>query len=74
VSACAGLPAETFFENAWDHDRDQPRPGLAVALAICGTCSDRPECLERGMTERFGVWGGTDPHERKKLRIARRLT
>lgn len=67
--ACRGLPAAMFFEAAWDSG---PRPGLSAALAVCRGCGVRDACLEAGLAETEGVWGGTVPPERAALRKARR--
>ena len=48
-------------------------PGQRAALAICGTCRVRDECLSYalaapGHLPEVGIWGGTTDDERKKLR------
>ncbi len=52
---------------------------IARAKRICATCPVRAECLEyalsgadtwRGITT--GIWGGTTPRERSRLRQARK--
>ena len=40
----------------------------AEAKAICETCPVRSECLEIGMSERFGIWGGVTSTDRRKMR------
>ncbi len=51
------------------------RRGAAVAIAVCAACPVRGECLELALrnwaTGQFGVWGGTVPAERGKLRAGR---
>ncbi len=44
--------------------------GVAIAKAQCFGCPVRAECLAYALdqNEVFGVWGGTDPDERKQLR------
>lgn len=42
------------------------------AKRICRDCPVKMECLEKGMNEPYGIWGGTTPEERKKL--VRRLS
>jgi len=42
------------------------------AVAVCQTCPVRADCLEAGMAERHGIWGGTTERERVRLRAARR--
>ena len=45
---------------------------VAEAISICGTCVVRAECLEAGIDERYGVWGGLTARERDELRRERR--
>jgi WhiB family redox-sensing transcriptional regulator len=48
----------------------------AYAKAVCATCPVRTECLEYAVVheERYGVWGGLSPKERRPLvRERRRL-
>jgi WhiB family redox-sensing transcriptional regulator len=48
------------------------RREAASAIAVCGTCPVRDECLEVSLRNwtvgRHGVWGGTVPAEREDLR------
>lgn len=37
---------------------------VRVAKALCATCPVRRECLEAGMSEPAGIWGGTTGVER----------
>lgn len=67
-AACRDAEAELFFSND-DADRD-------AALAMCGVCPVRRECLEHALATResYGIWGGTDEHERKRLLRRRRAS
>jgi len=51
------------------------RREAAAAIAVCAACPVRGECLEFALRNRaigqFGVWGGTVPAEREKLRAGR---
>lgn len=47
------------------HDSDRH---WAEAKAICRTCPVREQCRADSVDEPFGIWGGTDPDERKALR------
>jgi len=60
-SACKGKNASLFFASTRADER--------AALAICDTCSVANQCLEfaLGTRERFGVWGGTNERDRRKL-------
>lgn len=68
-AACRGMAAhdsDMFFPKSnslelWDR-----------AAAICATCKVQAECLEAGMDEPHGIWGGTRPFDRRKLRRATR--
>lgn len=64
-AACRKVPVETFFPPA-----EQEATG---AKDVCLTCSVREECLEFAIQagERFGIWGGMTPQERRSL-VARR--
>ena len=66
VAACRATPVELFFPMV-EHETDQ-------AKAVCVGCLVREPCLEAaiGANERFGVWGGLDPQERRSLVAKRR--
>ena len=66
---CLGMDAEVFFPAA-DSYPSPHAAKLAVreAKGVCGTCRVRQPCLEENIHERFGVWGGTTPDERARLR------
>ena len=59
---CVGADPELFFPSG-----DGP---AARARRICARCPVRAQCLAYAVTadERFGIWGGLDPHERHNLR------
>jgi WhiB family redox-sensing transcriptional regulator len=61
AAACRTEPVETFYPPA-EHDGHE-------AKAICLRCSVREICLEYAIAsgERFGVWGGLTPQERRWL-------
>jgi WhiB family transcriptional regulator, redox-sensing transcriptional regulator len=42
----------------------------AEALALCATCPVRAQCLEYALRnkESHGIWGGTTPEERRRIR------
>lgn len=44
---------------------------IADAKAVCARCPVEPECLEAGLAERDGIWGGTTPEERAVVRNTR---
>lgn len=43
-----------------------------TARSICQGCPVKAECLEAGMMEKHGVWGGTSERQRRQLRRFRR--
>ena len=60
-SACKGEDASLFFAATRADER--------AALAVCDTCTVADECLEFALEtlERFGVWGGTNERDRRKM-------
>ena len=72
-SACNGQPIEVFFPDPpGRHPDSRARYYQAVDTArqICDRCPVRPECLTVAVNrnERYGIWGGTSEHERRRLR------
>lgn len=65
-AACRIVPVELFFP-ALDHEADE-------AKAVCRECTVQEPCLESALEagERFGVWGGLTPQERRSLAAKRR--
>lgn len=63
--ACRDHPQALFFP-----DRSQGPNGSDPAKEICEGCPVRQECLDWALTapEEFGVWGGTTPTERRRMR------
>lgn len=56
---CAGRgPTTTFFPTEGDS---------GIAKAWCSACPVRAQCLDRGLEEPDGVWGGLDRNERVRL-------
>ena len=60
-SACRDADPELFFAKTRADER--------AALAVCSTCPVVEECLEFSLEtrERFGVWGGTQERDRRKM-------
>jgi WhiB family redox-sensing transcriptional regulator len=65
-AACRTIPVELFFPPL-EHEADD-------AKAVCSSCSVAEPCLESALIagERFGVWGGLTPQERRSLMAKRR--
>lgn len=61
-AACAGLPVEWFFPSTAVSN------AYAKGKAVCQTCDMRPECLDAGMAEPEGLWGGLTADERLTVR------
>lgn len=66
AAACKGRDTEMFYPAVG-------YPGPAAAKAVCHGCAIRSQCLEYALAngERFGVWGGLSPQERRRLRRSR---
>jgi WhiB family redox-sensing transcriptional regulator len=65
---CRVAKAETW----WPDKRDADGPAAHGAVAACHRCPAESACLAYALAadERFGVWGGTLPEDRK-ARLAR---
>lgn len=46
------------------------RSKVAKMKEICSACPVQVQCLNFGMDEEFGIFGGLTPDERKQLAIA----
>ena len=59
---CAETDSEAFFPDKGGSTR--------AAKRVCSACEVSAECLEYALAhdERFGIWGGTSEHERRRLR------
>jgi WhiB family transcriptional regulator, redox-sensing transcriptional regulator len=64
-AACRGLDTEIFYPATSEEE--------AEALAVCATCPVRAQCLEYALRNREanGIWGGTTPEGRRRLRRQR---
>jgi hypothetical protein len=59
---CARIPDVDFFSER--------EAAIAAAKAVCARCSAQSACLDAGMAEEYGIWGGTTTAGRRQLRIA----
>lgn len=64
---CRGMDPDLFYPHRGD------MAGLAAAQAVCAECEVRRACLDYGLGEKQGVWGGFSDRERRRIRRARRL-
>ena len=62
---CREIGDRIFFPP---DDKPVARDFYKDAKKVCRRCEVRLQCLEYGMEERYGVWGGTSPVERNVLR------
>ena len=64
-AACRNEDTGIFFEDS--------DAGVAAAIAICGVCPVREECLEFALQTRQvdGIWGGLTEPERRRVRRRR---
>lgn len=64
---CVDADPEIFFPPTYTYlDKET----IDAAKAVCGDCWMQKACLEYAVTEPGleGIWGGTTPLERKRLR------
>lgn len=62
---CQEVGVEVFYPP---DDKPVARDFYSRAKSICARCSVINECLNYGLEETYGVWGGTTPTERQALR------
>src|SRR5690242_4606087 len=68
LDAAGAVPCrESDPEAWWPVAREVDEAPARMALAACSTCPVQQACLEYALAadERFGIWGGTLPAERK---------
>lgn len=63
--ACRGADPNLFFPERGASTRE--------AKAICHGCGVEAECLEWGLGEKFGIWGGIAERDRREIRRQRVL-
>lgn len=61
-AACQGMDTGFFYPE---------RGTQSGAIAICLECPVRLQCLNAGLNERHGIWGGKNERERRKIRKTR---
>jgi WhiB family transcriptional regulator, redox-sensing transcriptional regulator len=78
VAAHGACSASELGPDAWypaGGPAEAAKRQAAAALAVCGGCPVRQECLELSLRDwtvgQHGVWGGTIPAERARLRLGR---
>ncbi|MEX2032907.1 MAG: WhiB family transcriptional regulator [Dehalococcoidia bacterium] len=65
---CRGLSPSLFFPPEEDGEN------VEDAKQICSECFVRDQCLASALeaNEAFGVWGGTTPRERRRIKRSRK--
>lgn len=63
AAACADLDPDSMYPGRGDSP--------SACRALCAVCPARDACIEAGLTERFGVWGGLSERDRRKVRRQR---
>lgn len=66
-AACYGVPTDLFFPDSSQPDAERQEQ----AKALCAACPVKEACLAAGMGEKYGIWGGLTPLERRALRRRR---
>ena len=65
LAACRDEDPELFFPVGSGRAANAQ---IKQAKAVCARCPVRARCLEAGMSEEYGVWGGLTEEERRALR------
>ncbi|MGP3913530.1 WhiB family transcriptional regulator [Nonomuraea sp. 10N515B] len=68
-AACLDLDPELFFPISLEGPSQSQ---VERAKSVCHRCPVREPCLEYALATRqaYGVWGGTDPEQRRELSVA----
>jgi WhiB family redox-sensing transcriptional regulator len=59
---CKGMGTETFFPG------QHQRKSVIEACKFCSACPVQDRCLDYGLEEEHGIWGGTSGRQRQKSR------
>lgn len=73
VDEMGAVPCQTSDPEAWWPDRKEVDDFPArMALDACSVCAAREACLAYAVAadEREGIWGGTLPAERRRVRLS----
>lgn len=70
LAACKDYPNPDIFCPFWG-DRSMGGKDTKEAKKVCDCCEVKEECLEYGLDEPIGVWGGQDPTDRRRIRLER---
>jgi hypothetical protein len=72
---CEQVP-DVFFPEEWAarspmQSTNMYNMAIETARQICMRCPVMDKCLKVGMFEDYGIWGGTTPKQRQKLKKER---
>ena len=72
---CAQVPHVFYPEDFHTSSQSMGMVRLAenTAREICMRCPVIAQCLRVGLREEFGIWGGTTPKQRAKIRREQQL-
>lgn len=72
-AACLNQDTEKFYALGGVTGWHESNPQKMEALAVCARCPVREDCLEWAIEQRedYGIWGGLDEVERRKMRRQR---
>jgi hypothetical protein len=65
-AACRGRPSWLFFPARGD------KTTLQMAKRVCAACIVRDACLTANLDEPVGIYAGTSPKQRRRIRLERR--
>jgi hypothetical protein len=71
---CAEIGGDLFFQDDMDEKSTDSYKRYRMAQNICKSCLHLVECGEWGIkNEYYGIWGGLNTQERRKIRSKRRI-
>lgn len=66
---CEKVPEIFFPEDFLPNTHPRLRTeAIETARSICMKCPVIDKCLKVGMFEEYGIWGGTTPEQRRRIR------
>jgi len=74
ITDIGGVECESVPEIFFPEDLGQPtdfklkKMAIETAREICMRCPVMDKCLKVGMFEEYGIWGGTTPEQRRRIR------
>src|SRR3954463_1890858 len=75
LAEAGAVPCQVGDPTAWWPERGRLHAASARdALAACQQCPAAEPCLTYALAAdaRFGIWGGTTPHQRREIRWSRK--